>query len=58
MTPRKTPTLAVIVAGAKAVAVAAKAAELREMGIAVPDVVAVERTAVAANWNAGGGSPI
>ena len=50
-----TATLAVIGAGAKAVAVAAKAAELRAMGIAAPDVVAVERTAVAANWGAAGG---
>ncbi|MGE2690376.1 NADPH-dependent L-lysine N(6)-monooxygenase MbtG [Mycolicibacterium pulveris] len=50
-----TPTLAVVGAGAKAVAVAAKAAVLREMGVAVPDVVAVERTAVAANWQADGG---
>ena len=50
-----TPTLAVIGAGPKAVAVAAKAAELRTMGVDVPDVVAVERTAVAANWTAAGG---
>jgi mycobactin lysine-N-oxygenase len=49
------PTLAVIGAGAKAVAVAAKAAELRAMGVAAPDVVAVERSGVAANWQAGGG---
>lgn len=48
-------TLAIIGAGAKAVAVAAKAAELRAMGIDAPDVVAVERTAVAANWQASGG---
>ena len=50
-----TGTLAIIGAGAKAVAVAAKAAELRAMGVDVPDVVAVERTAVAANWQASGG---
>ncbi|MGV0717134.1 NADPH-dependent L-lysine N(6)-monooxygenase MbtG [Mycolicibacterium sp. XJ662] len=50
-----TPTLAVVGAGAKAVAVAAKAAVLRDMGVAVPDVVAVERTGVAANWQADGG---
>jgi mycobactin lysine-N-oxygenase len=50
-----TPTLAVVGAGAKAVAVAAKAAELRDMGVDVPDVVAVERTTVAANWQAVGG---
>ena len=49
------PTLAVIGAGAKAVAVAAKAAELNDMGIDVPKVVAVERTGVAANWQAEGG---
>lgn len=48
-------TLAVVGAGAKAVAVAAKAAELRHMGVDVPDVVAVERAEVAANWQAGGG---
>ena len=48
-------TLAIIGAGAKAVAVAAKAAVLREMGIEVADVVAVERSGVAANWRAGGG---
>jgi mycobactin lysine-N-oxygenase len=48
-------TLAIIGAGAKAVAVAAKAAVLREMGVEVPDVVAVERDSVAANWRAGGG---
>lgn len=48
-------TLAVLGAGAKAVAVAAKAAALRDMGIDAPDVVAVERTEVAANWRASGG---
>jgi mycobactin lysine-N-oxygenase len=48
-------TLAIVGAGAKAVAVAAKAAVLREMGVAVADVVAVERAGVAANWRAGGG---
>lgn len=48
-------TLAIIGAGAKAVAVAAKAAVLREMGIEVADVVAIERSGVAANWQAGGG---
>jgi mycobactin lysine-N-oxygenase len=50
-----TDTLAVIGAGAKAVAVAAKAAALRDMGVEVPEVVAVERSGVAANWRAGGG---
>src|SRR5271166_1997886 len=48
-------TLAIIGAGAKAVAVAAKAAVLREMGVEVADVIAVERSDVAANWRAGGG---
>lgn len=51
----ETPTLAVIGAGAKAVAVAAKAAELRAMGVPAPHVVAVERSEVAANWQSGGG---
>lgn len=50
-----TSTLAIVGAGAKAIAVAAKAAELRGMGVAAPDVVAVERTGVAANWQASGG---
>ncbi|WKG01533.1 NADPH-dependent L-lysine N(6)-monooxygenase MbtG [Mycolicibacterium sp. HK-90] len=50
-----TPTLAVIGAGPKAIAVAAKAAELREMGVPAPDVVVVERSGVAANWQAVGG---
>jgi mycobactin lysine-N-oxygenase len=49
------PTLAVIGAGAKAVAVAAKATVLRDMGVDVADVVAIERSGVAANWRAGGG---
>ncbi|MGU3649894.1 NADPH-dependent L-lysine N(6)-monooxygenase MbtG [Mycolicibacterium sp. A43C] len=50
-----TKTLAVIGAGVKAIAVAAKAAELRAMGVPAPEVVAIERTAVAANWQAAGG---
>jgi mycobactin lysine-N-oxygenase len=49
------PTLAVIGAGPKAIAVAAKAAELRGMGVAVPEVVAIERSGVGANWQAVGG---
>ncbi|MCV7154530.1 NADPH-dependent L-lysine N(6)-monooxygenase MbtG [Mycolicibacterium pyrenivorans] len=49
------PTLAVIGAGPKAIAVAAKAAELRGMGVDVPDVVVIERSTVAANWQAVGG---
>jgi len=50
--------LAVLGAGAKAVAVAAKASVLREMGpdiLDTPDVIAVERTGVGANWQASGG---
>ena len=50
-----TPTLAVLGAGAKAVAVGAKASVLRDMGVDTPDVVAVERIGVAANWQASGG---
>ncbi|MBJ7387526.1 MAG: lysine 6-monooxygenase, partial [Mycolicibacterium sp.] len=48
-------TLAIVGAGAKAVAIAAKAAELRAMGVDAPDVIAVERSGVAANWQSGGG---
>ena len=48
-------TLAIVGAGAKAVAVAAKAAVLRDMGVDAPDVLAIERTEVAANWQADGG---
>jgi mycobactin lysine-N-oxygenase len=48
-------TLAVLGAGAKAVAVAAKASVLQQMGVDAPEVVAVERTGVAANWAASGG---
>ncbi|MHA3020807.1 NADPH-dependent L-lysine N(6)-monooxygenase MbtG [Mycobacterium sp. BMJ-28] len=50
-----TQKLAIIGAGAKAVAVAAKAAELRAMGVDAPEVIALERTAIAANWQAAGG---
>ncbi|ANI40787.1 NADPH-dependent L-lysine N(6)-monooxygenase MbtG [Mycolicibacterium vaccae] len=55
MTSRPTPTLAVVGAGPKAIAVAAKAAELRAMGVEAPEVVAVERSVVGANWQAVGG---
>src|ERR1700748_3869302 len=48
-------TLAILGAGAKAVAVAAKAKALRDMGVEVPDVVAVERAGIGANWQASGG---
>lgn len=50
-----TETLAIIGAGAKAAAVAAKAAALREMGVDTPEIVAIERSSVASNWIAGGG---
>ena len=50
-----TPTLAVLGAGPKAVAVAAKSAALRAMGVPTPQIVVVERTAVGANWTAAGG---
>ena len=50
-----TPILGVVGAGPKAVAVAAKAAELRNMGVDTPEVVVVERTGVGANWTAAGG---
>ncbi|UXA16370.1 NADPH-dependent L-lysine N(6)-monooxygenase MbtG [Mycobacterium sp. SMC-4] len=48
-------TLTVVGAGAKAVAVAAKAAVLRDMGVDAPEVVVVERAEIAANWDALGG---
>jgi hypothetical protein len=47
--------LAVLGAGVKAVAVAAKAHVLGQMGIDAPEVVAVERIGVGANWQASGG---
>lgn len=50
-----TPRLAVIGAGPKAIAVAAKAAELRAMGVEAPEVVVIDRAGVAANWQAVGG---
>ncbi|MEW2482952.1 NADPH-dependent L-lysine N(6)-monooxygenase MbtG [Mycobacterium sp. NPDC051198] len=55
MSTPSAPTLAVIGAGPKAIAVAAKAAELRAMGAPAPEVVVVERAGVAANWQAVGG---
>ncbi|WP_166905372.1 NADPH-dependent L-lysine N(6)-monooxygenase MbtG [Mycobacterium sp. DL440] len=55
MSAPSAPTLAVIGAGPKAIAVAAKAAELRAMGVPAPEVVAIERAGVAANWQAVGG---
>lgn len=50
-----TERLVILGAGAKAVAVAAKASVLRDMGVSTPEIIAVERTEVAANWRAGGG---
>ena len=50
-----TPRLAVIGAGAKAVAVAAKAEALREVGAEAPEIVAIERADIAANWQSCGG---
>ena len=55
MSAPSAPILAVIGAGPKAIAVAAKAAELRAMGVPTPEVVVVERAGVAANWQAVGG---
>lgn len=55
MSAPSAPILAVIGAGPKAIAVAAKAAELRAMGVPAPEVVVVERAGVAANWQAVGG---
>jgi mycobactin lysine-N-oxygenase len=48
-------TLLIIGAGPKALAVAAKAAVMRDLGLPAPRVVAVESHAVGANWQAGGG---
>src|ERR1700731_609914 len=48
-------TLAVLGAGVKAVAVAAKAYVLGQMGVEPPEVVAVERIGVGANWQSRGG---
>ena len=47
--------LAILGAGAKAIAVAAKASVLRDMDVDAPEVIAVERIGVAANWQASGG---
>jgi mycobactin lysine-N-oxygenase len=46
VTANSSGRLAVIGAGAKAIAIAAKPAELRAMGVDAPDVVAVERSGV------------
>jgi mycobactin lysine-N-oxygenase len=44
-------TLLVIGAGPKGIAIAAKQAVLRRMGIAAPDVVLLDRRGVAAHWS-------
>ena len=44
------PTLAVVGAGPKGIAIAAKARALADVGLAAPRVVLVERSAVAGNW--------
>ena len=44
------PTLAVVGAGPKGIAIAAKARALAAAGLAAPQVVLVERSAVAGNW--------
>jgi len=45
------PTLAVIGAGPKGIAIAAKARALASIGLDAPEVVLVDRSAVAGNWN-------
>jgi mycobactin lysine-N-oxygenase len=45
------PTLAVIGAGPKGIAIAAKARALAAAGLDAPDVVLVDRSAVAGNWS-------
>ncbi len=45
-----TPTLAVVGAGPKGIAIAAKARALAAAGFSPPRVVLIERNAVAGNW--------
>src|ERR1700748_222318 len=52
---RDMTTLAVLGAGVKAVAVAAKAHVLRQMGVGAPDVVAIERLGGGETGQASGG---
>jgi hypothetical protein len=47
------PTLAVIGAGPKGIAIAAKARALLAVGLEAPRVVLIERSAVAGNWSGG-----
>ena len=49
------PTLSVIGAGPKGIAIAAKARALAAAGLEVPEVVLVDRGAVAGNWSGGQG---
>ena len=49
--PRLMPTLAVIGAGPKGIAIAAKARALAAVGLDAPEVVLVDRSAVAGNWS-------
>lgn len=49
------PTLVVVGAGPKGIAVAVKAAVLRDAGLPAPRVIIVERCVIGANWTAAGG---
>lgn len=49
------PTLAIVGCGPKAVAIAAKAAVLEELGWRVPRIVAIDPRGVAANWDGSNG---
>lgn len=49
------PTLAIIGCGPKAVAIAAKAAVLAELGWRVPQIVAIDPRGIAANWDGSNG---
>lgn len=55
MTEPTTPTLLVLGAGPKALAVAAKAKVMADLGLPAPRVVVVDAHAVAANWQPIGG---
>jgi mycobactin lysine-N-oxygenase len=45
------PTLAVVGAGPKGIAIAAKARALAEVGLDAPEVILVDRSTVAGNWS-------
>ncbi|HXE92612.1 MAG TPA: lysine 6-monooxygenase, partial [Gaiellaceae bacterium] len=45
------PTLAVIGAGPKGIAIAAKARALAAVGLDAPEVVLVDQSAIAGNWS-------